>query len=70
MGTTRTFQDMLNEYLPNELLKEELIMRDYVLQNVQKDIEGSIHEKPLKAFLNERLNHFLNWQPAGDTNVD
>ena len=40
------------------------------LQNVQKDIEGSIHEKPLKAFLNERLNHFLNWQPAGDTNVD
>jgi len=28
---------MLNEYLPNELLKEELIMRDYILQNVQKD---------------------------------
>lgn len=37
MATTRTFQAMLNEYLPNELLKEELIMRDYVLQNVQKD---------------------------------
>jgi len=37
MGTQRTFQDMLNEYLPNELLKEELIMRDYILQNVQKD---------------------------------
>jgi hypothetical protein len=28
---------MLNEYVPNELLKEELIMRDYILQNVQKD---------------------------------
>jgi hypothetical protein len=37
MATQRTFQDMLNEYLPNELLKEELIMRDYVLQQVQKD---------------------------------
>lgn len=37
MATQRTFQDMLNEYTPNELLKEELIMRDYILQNVQKD---------------------------------
>lgn len=37
MGTRRNFQDMLNEYVPNELLKEELIMRDYILQNVQKD---------------------------------
>lgn len=37
MGTRRSFQDMLNEYLPNELLKEELIQRDYVLQNMQKD---------------------------------
>lgn len=37
MGTRRNFQDMLNEYLPNELLREELIMRDYIIQNVQKD---------------------------------
>ncbi len=36
-GTRRNFQDMLNEYLPNQLLKEELIMRDYIIQNVQKD---------------------------------
>ena len=36
-GTSRQFQDMLNEYLPNELLREELIMRDYIIQNVQKD---------------------------------
>jgi hypothetical protein len=28
---------MLNEYLPNELLKEELIKRDYVLTNIEKD---------------------------------
>jgi len=28
---------MLNEYLPNKLLKEELIKRDYILTNVKKD---------------------------------
>lgn len=37
MATDRSFQDMLNEYLPNKLLKEELIKRDYILTNVQKD---------------------------------
>lgn len=37
MGTTRTFSDMLNEYLPNELLKEELIKRDYLLSKIEKD---------------------------------
>lgn len=37
MGTTRTFQDMLNEYLPNELLKEELVKRDYLLSKIEKD---------------------------------
>lgn len=35
------------------------------LENVQKDIAGTLHERPLKAFLNERMNHFLNWKPAG-----
>lgn len=37
MSTTRSFQDMLNEYLPNDLLKEELIKRDWFLTNVEKD---------------------------------
>lgn len=37
MSTTRTFQAMLNQYLPNELLAEELIKRDYILQKVDKD---------------------------------
>jgi hypothetical protein len=37
MATVRSFQTMLNEYLPNKLLKEELIKRDWVLTNVQKD---------------------------------
>jgi len=37
MATRRSFQNMLNEYLPNKLLKEELIKRDYLLKNSQKD---------------------------------
>jgi len=28
---------MLNEYLPNKLLKEEMIKRDYILSNIEKD---------------------------------
>lgn len=37
MSTTRSFQDMLNEYLPNKLLKEELLKRDYILSTIEKD---------------------------------
>lgn len=37
MPTTRTFQTMLNEYLPNKLLKEELKKRDWLLSNVDQD---------------------------------
>ena len=37
MATTATFPTMLNEYLPNELLKEEFIKRDYVMTNIEKD---------------------------------
>lgn len=37
MATTRSFQDMLNEYLTYDLLREELVKRDYVLQKVEKD---------------------------------
>jgi len=37
MATTRTFSAMLNEFLPNKLLEEELIKRDYILQHVPKD---------------------------------
>lgn len=37
MSTTRSFQDMLNEYLPNKMLKEELLKRDYILSNIEKD---------------------------------
>jgi hypothetical protein len=37
MATTRTFGDMLNEYLPESLLREEIIKRDWILTNVEKD---------------------------------
>ena len=37
MATTRSFQAMLNEYLPNDLLMEEMLKRDWVLTNVEKD---------------------------------
>jgi hypothetical protein len=37
MATTRSFQDMLNQYLPNKLLKEELVKRDYILSTIEKD---------------------------------
>jgi len=37
MATQRSFQAMLNEYLPNKLLKEEYIKRDFVLSTIEKD---------------------------------
>lgn len=37
MATDQTFEDMLNDYLPNELLKEELVKRDYILKTAEKD---------------------------------
>ena len=37
MATTRTFQDMLNDYLANDLLKEEFVKRDYLISKVEKD---------------------------------
>ncbi len=37
MATDRDFQDMLNEYLPNDLLETELVKRDYFLNKVKKD---------------------------------
>lgn len=37
MGTSRSFQNMLNDFLPNDLLKEEAIKRDFILSKVEKD---------------------------------
>ena len=37
MGSTRTFQSMLNEWLNYDLLREEFVKRDYLMQKVEKD---------------------------------
>ena len=37
MATSRSFQDMLNEYTPNNLLMEEMIKRDWFLSNIEID---------------------------------
>jgi hypothetical protein len=37
MATSRDFQSMLNEYLPIELLRAEMMKRDYLLQSAQMD---------------------------------
>lgn len=37
MSTTTTFDNMLNEYLSMDLMQEELIKRDWLLQNVEMD---------------------------------
>ena len=33
----RNFNDMLNEYLPNKLMQNEMLKRDYILNKVEKD---------------------------------
>lgn len=37
MATSRSFSAMLNQYLPNDLLREELVKRDWILQTVEMD---------------------------------
>ena len=51
MATNRSFQAMLNEFLPNELLKEEFVKRDYLLSKVEKqnDWLGGNLVVPFKA---------------------
>lgn len=37
MSTSRTFQDMLNDYLANDILEEAFVKRDFLLSKVEKD---------------------------------
>lgn len=37
MATSRLFQAMINDYLSNPLLKEELVKQDYLLSKIEKD---------------------------------
>lgn len=51
MGTTRTFNDMLNQYLPDGIFEEELAKRDYVYNKVEKitDWKGGEYQVPFRA---------------------
>lgn len=40
MAETRLFAQMLREYLPNEILREELLNRDYWLNMIPRNDEG------------------------------
>lgn len=37
MATTRSFQDMLDDYVPERVFVEEVVRRDYVLTNIERD---------------------------------
>ena len=51
MATTRNFQNMLNQYLPNRLLRLEMLRRDYILKTSQKDQKwrGGAIQVPFKG---------------------
>lgn len=36
MSTSHSFQSMLNDYMPNDLLRDEFLKRDYLLSKVEK----------------------------------
>lgn len=50
-NTTTSFSTMLNEYLPDSVLMEEVVKRDYILSNVEKDNNwlGGDYIVPFKA---------------------
>lgn len=37
MSTDRTFQDMLDDYVPERVIVEEVVKRDYLLSNIERD---------------------------------
>ena len=50
-STLQTFQDMLNEYLTYDLLKEEMVKKSYLLNKIEKDDgwKGGTLPVPFKA---------------------
>lgn len=42
MATTRTFQSMLNDYMPYDLLRDEFLKRDFLLSKVEKKNDWKI----------------------------
>lgn len=66
--STRSFQDMLNEYLPNRMLSEEFIKRDWLLSNIEIDNswQGSKIIVPFEA---ARASSVEFGQLAGATDI-
>lgn len=62
------FQSMLNEYLPNRLLMEELIKRDYVLSNIEID-NGWAGSKIIVPFKGSRASSVEFGQLAGSSDI-
>ncbi len=68
MGSTRSFSTMLNDYLPNELFKEELTKRDWLLTNVEKD-DGWIGGPLVVPFVGAPATTVTFGSLAADTDV-
>lgn len=68
MSTTRTFQAMLNEFLPNELLMEELIKRDWILTNVEKNNSWK-GGKLIVAFMGQQASSVAFGSLTGSTDI-
>ena len=58
-----TFNDMLKAYLPIELLRQELMKRDYLLNKVMKDDSwsGSTIQVPLMNHSNVKSKSKFSW---------
>lgn len=68
MSTNRDFNSMLNEYLTIDLMKEELIKRDYVLQKVERDDGWKSGTIPV-PFEGQHASSFSFGALSADTNI-
>lgn len=68
MSTSRDFQSMLNEYLSIDLMKEELVKRDYLLQKVDRDDSWKSGTIPV-PFEGQHASSVSFGSLAADTNI-
>lgn len=68
MATTRSFSAMLNEYAPTRVFKEELLKRDWLLQNIEKD-EKWLGGNIIVPFIGAQASSIEFGQLAADTDI-
>lgn len=68
MGTTASFQTLLNEYLPNRLLQEEYIKRDWLMSNIEID-NGWTGSKIIVPFKGGQASSVEFGQLAGSSDI-